>query len=276
MLYTPETVQYHTRQARQFLEAHYGTGAIVLNQLKAADLHRYFVDLAARYGPKSLKCTASSLRSFLRFAQLTGRCSPALPASIPAIGFRCASQPPRFLTSEQVAGLLESLRSNSTRDLRDRAMVLCMVRLGLRAGEVSGLKLEDWDWRKSILHLPATKSGRHQILPLQGDVRQSLVRYLSKARPKTHQRHVFLSLRPAAGLPLKRSAVSLMTARALKRAGIKAPSQGAHLFRHTAAVSLLQQGATIKEIADLHKAQLQLNRINAAGGTRADLIFKAL
>jgi site-specific recombinase XerD len=244
---SPGTVKWHTRQVRQFLEVH---GTIKLNRLRPTDLHHYLGDLASRYRPKTLKSTASSLRSFLKFAQLMGLCSSMLSATIPSIGFRCASRPPKFLTGEQLSDLLDSFRPDNPGDLRNRAMVLCMVRLGLRASEVTGLKLEDLDWRKNVLHLTAPKSRRHQILPLDEEVKQSLVNYLSKARPKTQERHVFLSLRPA-GFPIGPGAVSRTTARALKRAGIKAPSQGAHLFRHTAAVSLVQQGATVKEIADL-------------------------
>ena len=246
---TPGTIRGHTRQVRQFLQTVYGKGAVKLDRLRAPVLNQYISDLASRYKPKTLTNTTSSLRSFFKFAEMTGRCQTPLSKAVPTTGFRSAAQVPKFLTEEQLATFLASFRSDGSADLRNRAMALCLVRLGLRASEVVNLKLEDLDWRQGIIHLTAAKGRRHQILPLELDLRQSLVDYLSKARPKTKLRHVFLSLH-AAGRPLRPNAVSAMTARALKRTGIAAPSQGAHLFRHTVASHLVQRGATIKEIAD--------------------------
>jgi integrase/recombinase XerD len=246
---TPGTIRWYTRQVRQFLQVTFGAGAINLNQIRAADLYRYVSELGSRYQPRTLKGTASSLRSFFKFAEMTGRCRTSLCKAVPSTGYRSATQAPKFLTEDQLAIFLAAFRSDRPDHLRNRAMTLCLVRLGLRAGEVVGIKLEDLDWREGMLRITAAKGRRHQILPLESEVRQSLVDYLTRGRPKAKSRQVFLSLRPA-GRPLTSGAVSSMTMRALKRANIPAPCYGAHLFRHTAAAHLVQRGATVKEVAD--------------------------
>jgi site-specific recombinase XerD len=246
---TAGTVRLHIRRVRQFLQASFRKGAIRLDQLRAADLYAYLTKLGTQYQPASLKGTASSLRSFFKFAEITKRCRPLLFKAVPSIGRRSAAKVPKFLTEGQLAAFLASLHSNRPDDLRNRAMALCLARLGLRAAEVVGMKLEDLDWREGVVRITAAKGRRHQALPLDSEVRQSLVDYLTQARPKATSRHVFLSIRPA-GRPLTSSAVSRMTMRALKGAGIVAPSYGAHLFRHTTAAHLVQHGATVKEVAD--------------------------
>lgn len=246
---TPATIRLRIRLINKFLEKTYADGEVKLNNLRAIDLHHYIYEIASRYSPETVKSNASSLRSFLRFTEMTQRCRSALSKGVPAIGFRNTNKTPKFLNEKQLKVFLGSFDSDCAASLRNRAMALCLVRMGLRASEVVGMKLEDLDWRNNILHLTGAKGRRHHVLPLQTEVKQSLIDYLSKIRPKTKHRHVFLSLIPA-GNPMTYAAVSRMTSRALKRAAIQAPSYGAHLFRHTAAAHLVQHGATVKEIGD--------------------------
>ena len=252
---TPGTIRWHKRQIHQFLETVYGERAINLSQLDAKRIHDYVSDLRNRYSPKTVSSTVSSLRSFFRFAEISGMCCSELSAMVPVPAFRGARQVPKYLTQSQLGRFLASFNTDVPADMRNRAIVLCLVRLGLRAGEVVALTLDDFDWRNDVVRLTAGKGRRHHVLPLALDVREALIDYLRNVRPKSSLRHVFLSLKPQ-GRPLTAGAISRMTARALKHASIKAPCWGAHLFRHTVATHLVQQGSSVKEIADFlrHKS----------------------
>lgn len=246
---TQGTICWHTRQVRRFLKITFGKRAIKLHRLHAVDLYNYISESGTRFQPKTITGMASSLRSFFRFAKMRGYCPTSLAEAVPTASFHRATKAPKFLTEKQLSAFLATLRSGGLGGLRNRAIILCLARLGLRAGEVAGMKLEDVDWRGCTLRLGAAKGRRHQIQPLEDEVRQALVDYLTGERPETKLRQVFLSIR-LAGRPLASAAVSRVAARALKRAGVDAPFHGAHLFRHTVAVHLVQRGATIKEVAD--------------------------
>lgn len=252
---TPGTIHWHKRQTCQFLQAIYGERPINLDELDAKRIHDYVSDLCNRYSPKTVSSTVSTLRSFFRFAEITGMCCSTLCEMVPSPALRGARQVPKYLTKSQLSRFLSSFNTDVPADTRNRAIVLCLVRLGLRAGEVVALKLDDFDWRNDVVRLSVAKGRRHYVLPLALDLREALIDYLRNVRPKSSLRTVFLSLRPE-GRSLTAGAVSRITARALKRAGINAPCWGAHLFRHTVATHLVQHGSSVKEIADFlrHKS----------------------
>jgi len=130
-------------------------------------------------------------------------------------------------------------------------MILCTARLGLRAGEVTGVLLEDIDWRGAVLHVRSRKTGRGARLPLPADVGEAIVEYLRHGRPATSCRHVFVlhHLRPGEAAT-KRTVYDAVKV-ALDRARIDAPIRGPNLLRHSLATGLIRRGASLKEIADL-------------------------
>ncbi len=125
-----------------------------------------------------------------------------------------------------------------------------MARLGLRAGEVVGLRLEDLDWRNATVRVPARKTGHGALLPLSGEMGAALAGYLQHARPDTRARQVFMLHRLRVGAPI-RSIVGRAMDNALRHAGMIAPMRGANLLRHSLATDLLGNGASLREIADL-------------------------
>jgi site-specific recombinase XerD len=159
--------------------------------------------------------------------------------------------------------LLASVDRTRPQGLRDEAILLLLARLGLRAGEVARLSLDDLDWDAGELVIRG-KRGRLDRLPLPWDVGEALGRYLREARPACPTRQVFVCLRaPRRGFQAG-NAVGTIVRRALARAGLHPPHRGAHLLRHSLATRLLREGASLMEIGDLLRHQnLDTTRIYA-------------
>lgn len=245
------TCRYHLQYAREFLEEHRKKLGLQLEfqRLTPHDLLAYVTGKSKRCRPASLQSITGSLRSFFKFLSLTGRCQAPLANAVPQVAAGGRRGLPRHLTPEQLQQLLQTFAGQTAADLRNRAVVLCLARLGLRAGEVSGLRLENIEWRCGIVSLERTKGGSSRQLPLTTEVGRALARYLREARPASIHREVFLSL--VTHSPLSSQAITYLIAQALRRAGINCVRPGAHLLRHTFATHLIQRGASLKALADL-------------------------
>lgn len=137
--------------------------------------------------------------------------------------------------------------------LRDRAVMLLLARLGLRAGEVAALTLRDLDWRDASIAV-CGKGRRHERLPLPQEVGDAILRYLRQGRPRLESDHVFARECAPIG-PLTRASVTAIARSALRRAGVKAPINGAHVFRHSAATAMLRQGASLAGVGAVLRHQ---------------------
>jgi integrase/recombinase XerD len=248
---TPASCKAWTFYVRRFLTAQFKPKARTLywEKVTAAGLLDYLRAQRQQYSLNRLQCSASALRSFCRFLCVSGRCSMDLSGSLPQVGSQGRADLPEYLSESELQQLLSSFDGQSSTIQRDHAIVLCLARLGMRAGEVAGLNLEDFDWRAGRLRLVQTKGRRERHLPVPTEVGQALVNYLKHVRPKTSSRAVFVSLRN--GSPLSSNAVSALTVAAFKRAGLTTPRPGAHRLRHTVASHLVQRGVSLKAVADL-------------------------
>lgn len=190
------------------------------------------------------KHMVSELRSLLRFLHVQGRIPHDLASAVPAVaGWRLSGLPPA-LEAGEVRKLLRSF-DRSPLGLRDAAIVRLLLRLGLRAGEVARLDLDDVDWR--LGQLTVHGKGRHEArLPLPQDVGRAVVAYLRHGRPPASTRSLFVRSH-APHTRIRPGAVSTLAQTALRRVGIAAG--GSHLLRHTAATELLRSGASLPEIA---------------------------
>lgn len=236
------TIRGYSDSARKFGRAQFGTGSLVWNQLTPADIADFVMQQSRRWSIGYCKHHVTSLRSLLRFLHLRGYLSRDLAGCVPAVaGWRLAWVP-RGLEQDQLDRLLERLRGESH---RDSAIVHLLLRLGLRAGDVAGLELDDIDWRAGEVSV-CGKGKRASRLPLPHDVGRDVARYLRRARPRAATRKLFLRSRaPHQGLTsegVKAAAVGV-----LRRAGIS--SGGVHVLRHTAATQMLHHGASLSEIA---------------------------
>jgi site-specific recombinase XerD len=139
--------------------------------------------------------------------------------------------------------------ASTARGIRDKAIVLFLARLGLRAGDVANLQLHDIDWSQGTFRVMG-KSRREAKLPLPQDVGDAMLEYLHSARPSAKTPHVFLRV-IAPWTPVTRCVVQHAAAEAIQRAGVEAPSFGAHVLRHSAATALLRQGASLQVIGEV-------------------------
>lgn len=212
----------------------------------AKQLRRFVLDHTRGPRPPQAKTTVTVLRMFLRFLIAQGRCAPELLIAIPTIaGWRRASLP-SYLSAEEIERVIDTCDCTTMIGARDRAVLLLLARLGLRASDVTALQLDDIDWEQGLFRVSG-KNRRQTALPLPQDVGEALLHYLTDHRPFVDTSHVFITA-IAPFVPFSRWMVSTIVARAIRRAHIDAPSYGAHLLRHSAATAMLRQGTSMEAI----------------------------
>lgn len=241
------TVQGYLRTAGRFREYCAGHGAVDLGAVTAEQISGFVLEEAARRPSGSAKQVVTPLRALLRFTQSLGLTEAELVLAVPAAFHRRLSGLPRPLATEEVARLLASCDRRTAMGRRDYAVLLLLCRLGLRAGEVAALNLDDVDWRAGEIEVHG-KGGRRERLPLPQDVGQALAGYLRRGRPEATDRALFVRFcAPRTGVDA--GAVSRIVHAAGVRAGVTVT--GAHQLRHSAATQLLAAGAPMSEISEL-------------------------
>jgi site-specific recombinase XerD len=235
---------------RRFLDEQFAGKALLFDDLRVVDVHRFIVRRARAASRGRAKVAVTALRSFLRFLQQRGLLATDLAAAVPGVsGWRLARLP-KALPAEQVELLLASCDRTTSAGRRDYAVLMLLARLGLRGGEVAAMTLDDLDWEggEIVVH---GKGQRLARLPLPMDVGSALVDYLRQDRPVCATRRVFIRIRaPRRGF-VSPSVICCIVRRALKRAGLTPEFKGAHLLRHSLATDLLRRGASLVEIGQL-------------------------
>jgi integrase/recombinase XerD len=205
-----------------------------------------------------VRLLATALRSFCRFLFLFGHLPVDLSPSVPRVCRYRQSTPPAFLAPEEVARALASMDRSTPTGRRDYAILLLLARLGLRAGEIVSLELDDVCWRTAEIVVRG-KGRTVERLPLLQDIGQALAAYLRKDRGVSKSRRIFLRMwAPRIGLTGP-AAVGHIVRLALARAGIRRSGRGAaHLFRHGLATRMIRHGASLPEIAEVlrHRSQM--------------------
>ena len=238
------TVSRHSAAAAELLEELCGDP----QDYDAERLRAFIVRRAQRRGVGGTKAVLSALRMFLRYLASQEKCRAGLDSAIPAIaGWRLASLP-CSLSLGDVERLLSACDSASPMGLRDRAVILLLARLGLRAGDVAELRFADIDWDDASI-LVTGKSRREARLPLPQEVGDAILAYL-QLRPRIDDERVFVRcVAPFRGLP--GSSVSQIVRRNMLRAGLTAPAYGSHILRHTAATEMLRSGVSLYDIGSV-------------------------
>jgi len=194
------------------------------------------------------------MRSFLRYLHHKGLNDGNLAVAVPKVARWSLAALPKHLSAVNVQRVLDSCDRRTPWGRRNYAILLLLARLGLRAGEVIGLNLEDLDWENTCLTVRG--KGKSGQLPLPADVARAIARYLRHDRPRCACRRVFIRhVAPHTGLS-KATAVSKIVLCALRNAGVESARKGAHLLRHSLATDMLRRGASLDEIGEIlrHKS----------------------
>ena len=204
-------------------------------------MRAFVLERAKPHSRGRAKSIATATRAFLRFLVATGQCPVGRDYAVPRFANWQLASIPRFLVADDIERAIGACEGENR--LRDRAIILLLARLGLRASEVANLKLTDIDWKNGRLAV-AGKSRREEWLPLTQEVGDAIITYVEQARPRLPTSRLFLTdLAPVR--PLTRIAVKCIVRRTLRRAGIKSDHQGAHVLRHSAATAMLRQGVSL-------------------------------
>lgn len=217
-------------------------------QYDAALVRRVILQRLERSSRIGVQGMTGSLRMYLRFLASTGACPTSLINAIPTIPRWRLSTLPRYIVHDDVERVVASCDLTTPRGLRDRAILLLLARLALRAGDVANLCLRDIDWDRALIKV-AGKSNRMVALPLPQDVGDALLKYIEHGRPIVGTDRVFIrSIAPFQPFS-DPCAVGTVVRDALKRAGVKNEQlRGAHLLRHSAATHMLRSGATLAAV----------------------------
>lgn len=242
----------HLPIVRRFIAAYSSLGTPDWTGLSVQQVTEFIRQEAAQRTGHGRTAPACAIRSFLRFLAWRGVVPSGLDRAIPAIRrARHASQPP-CLSPEHLARLLARAAAPRSAERRDRAILLLLARLGLRASEVVALELDDLDWQAGQLRVRAGKCRRERVLPLPQEVGAALAEYLQHGRPLYSGRRVFLTLTKPVQAFSQPAAVTRIVQRNLMRAGIPLGRlTAAHMLRHTAASHMVNRGASFKDVADV-------------------------
>lgn len=249
------TILYPRTEAARFLESLGAKGGDqgLLADITISDIDHYVAYRAPQLGRVSHQQLVCCLRGFLRYMHMCGLVQQDLSGTLVSPRRYASESIPPVLRKEHVDAVLKVAEEDLTpKGLRDHAILLLLSTYGLRAGEITGLQLDDIDWRKESLRVRQSKTGCESFLPLLSHVGEAILTYLRRGRPQTKVREVFLRVR-APFQPLRTgSSLYHMVEHRLELAKITLERKhGPHAFRHARAVSLLEAGNTMKSIGDV-------------------------
>jgi len=251
----PRTIAIRRLVATRFLSEKFGSGPLKLSNLRAPDVTTFVQRHAQDHGPAHARTLVSGMRLFLRYLNYEGLVDADLSATVPAVAQWRFSTLPKHLSAAQVRQVLRHCDRSTSLGRRNYTILLLLARLGLRAGEVVKLNLEDIDWEDSRITV-CGKGGQSAQLPLPADVARAIAHYLRHDRPQCSCRHLFIrGYAPIVGFH-RGAAIACMVKRALAKAGVESGRKGAHLLRHSLATDMLRKGASFTEIGEVlrHKS----------------------
>ena len=215
----------------------------------AKSIRHFVLNRAKPHSVWRAQAITVAVRSFLRYLSATGQCPPRLVGSVPTYRNYDLQGLPRYLEPSDVEKVIRKCGATDENGLRDRAVILLLSRLGLRASDVANLTFSDIDWQNGRIAI-CGKNRIREWLPLPQDVGDAILKYLREGRSPLKTDRVFIKVDAPIG-SLTRASVTHIARSALRRAGIKAPINGAHVFRHSAATAMLRNGVSLAGIGSV-------------------------
>ena len=232
----------------------------------ATAIRAFVLAQVERLGTERVVTRLTPIRSLLRYVGIVGGCSPNLVGAVPRLASWKRASLPRWIQADEVERIIAGCDTATPMGRRDRAALLLMARLGLRAADVGELRLADLDWASARIRVSG-KSRREIALPLPQDVGDAVLAYLVEGRPACSFEQVFCGVR-APHRPLGATGIRKVVTRTAGRAGVCLPESGSHVLRHSLATALLAQGVSLAGIGVvLRHTSLDTTRIYA----KADL-----
>jgi integrase/recombinase XerD len=247
------TRNLHHHVVHRLLSSRFPSGNIDWSKIRFNDFVQFLTSEFARLHNRGTQTAwLMILRSLVRYLSREGHVPLGWDAALPSITTRKHISLPRGLSREQVQGLWSASEGRRPRNLRDRALLLVLLRLGLRTEEVANIALADIDWRSGLLKIRSAKTYRDRILPLPQDVGEAVAAYLNVQR--RHPTHVFEPRHPPFIEQRRRTHVGNSMRYLFASAGIT--HRGLHSLRHTAATAMVNGGASFKDVSDVlgHKS----------------------
>ena len=244
-----QTVVHRRLTASRFLSEKFGGGALNLSKLHAPDVTTFVQRHARDHGPSHARHLVTGMRLFLRYMHYKGLTDTDLSLAVPTVARWSLSTLPKHLSAAQVRRVLRHCDRSTPLGRRNYAILLLLARLGLRAGEVVRINLEDIDWDNG--RVTVYGKGKWAQLPLPADAARAIARYLYRDRPRCACRRLFICSRAPIGGFHRAVAIGSIVKRALAKAGVESPRKGAHLLRHSLATDMLRKGASLDEIGEV-------------------------
>jgi integrase/recombinase XerD len=241
---TGGTAWNYEHAGRLFLGALDSAGRGDLEQLTAADVSAFVVSQCRRGSVAAAKNLVNGLRAMLRFLHFEGITPGSLSGAVPTVAGWTGGGLPRGVDAKSVKALIDSCDRRTAKGRRDFAILMLLAVLGLRAGEVVALDIDDIDWSRGELVVRG-KANRVELMPLRVDVGEAVAGYLKRGRPQSGHRALFVGmLAPRRRLTV--GGISVVVHAACERAGLEPIAT--HRLRHTVASELLRHGAGLAEI----------------------------
>jgi site-specific recombinase XerD len=245
----PQTVAHRRLTASRFLSETFGGGPLNLSKLRASDVTTFVQRHARDYGPFHARHLTTGMRLFLRYLHYKGLTDTDLSLAVPTVARWSISDLPKHLPAAQVRRVLRHCSRNTPMGRRDYSILVLLARLGLRAGEVVRLNLDDIDWENGVVTVYG--KGKWAQLPMPADVMRAIAHYLRRDRPRCESRRLFIRDYAPIGGFCGAGAIASVVKRALANAGVESARKGAHLLRHSLATDMLRKGASLDEIGEV-------------------------
>jgi integrase/recombinase XerD len=245
----PETIKGYSSRAGIFLRWLHDRGQS-LSSLSLVDVDQFLVHkTSVGWKPRTIAAQGQAIRSFLAHAAARGWCRAGMDRGIRTPAIPKYDQMPRGPSWKEVRRLLQSTRGSKPADRRALAALSLFSIYGLRSSEVARLRLSDFNWHDEILTVQRAKRGGLQRYPIQYEVGEAILAYLTRVRPRSSSRHVFLTISPPFR-PVGASSMWQLTYRRMKQFKIESAHKGPHALRHACATHLLRRGSSVREIAE--------------------------